>query len=116
MMCTPPLAVSCVVLPLVNVNGQLSEPWVTVPCTFQPSVEPETVPLPVPFTWMFPAQVALNDTLADVLVTGVTVYFKPPQLVAGNVVPEVTHVPAKSPSDAVAAPGEVGFLPVSLSS
>jgi hypothetical protein len=71
--------------------------------------------VPLPLTSIFPAHVALKVMLADVLVAGVTVYFTAPQLAAGKVDDDVTHVPAKSPTAAEDELGDVGFLPVSLS-
>src|SRR5262245_4571860 len=111
---TPPVG-SCVALPLVKVKGQVNDPCVTVPWAFQLSVEPDTVPVPLPFTRVLPAHVPLNVTLADVSDTGVTVYFTSPQLVAGNDDDDVTQVPVKSESEADRPLGAVGFLPLSLS-
>jgi hypothetical protein len=86
-----------------------------VPWAFQSREEPDTVPVPLPFTLVLPAHVPLNVTLADVSDTGVTVYFTSPQLVAGNADDDVTQVPAKSESEADVPLGAVGFLPLSLS-
>jgi hypothetical protein len=73
------------------------------------------VPVPVPFTSILPAHVPPNVTLADVSVTGVTVYFTPPQLVAGRDEDDVTQVPAKSPAEAEVELGAVGSFPLNLS-
>src|SRR4051794_18923913 len=52
-----PPPVSSVAFPLGNENGQLVPPWPTSPCAFHSSVEPLTVPVPFPVTWIVPAHV-----------------------------------------------------------
>jgi len=71
--------------------------------------------VPLPLTSILPAHVPPNVTFADVSVTGVTVYFTAPQLVAGNDAEDVTQVPAKSPTEAEDELGSVGFFPLNLS-
>ena len=56
-----------------NVNGQFTPPWPTSPDALQSISEPLSVPDPAPVTVMFDAHVAVNDTLALVELTGVTV-------------------------------------------
>lgn len=97
--------------PLGKEKGQLTLPWLTSPWAVQFSAAPEIVPVPVPFTWILPAQVALNVTLALVAVTGVTVYLRLPHPVGGVVAVVEDQVPAKVSMLAVGPDGDVGVPP-----
>ena len=86
---------SCVAVPLVRVNGQLTPPWLTSPLADQLSVEPEIEPVPAPLTLMLPPHVAVNETVAVDELAGVTVYWTLPQPVAGVEALTDDQVPAK---------------------
>ncbi len=94
----PPEA-SSVALPFVNVNGQLMPPCPTSPWAVHSSVEPLTLPVPVPFTCMAPAQVPAKVTFAAEVFNGVTVYFKLPHPVAGVPADADDQVPANASSE-----------------
>src|SRR5436190_4982653 len=90
-----------VALPLVNVNGQLTPPCDTRPLALQLMTEPDSVPAPEPVTVMLLAHVAVNDTLAALVVVGVTVYLRLPQPVWGVLAATDCQVPAKASIETV---------------
>jgi hypothetical protein len=100
-----------VALPFVNVNGQFTPPCDTRPLALQLIAEPDRVPAPDPVTVMLLAQVAVNDTLAALVVVGVTVYLRLPHPVAGVLAVTDCQVPANASMETVGVPG-VGLVGV----
>jgi hypothetical protein len=95
---------------LAKANGQFTPPWETRPLALQLMAEPASVPDPDPVTVMLLAQVAVKDTLAALVVVGVTVYLRLPHPVGGVLAVTDCQVPANASIEADGVVGLVGVL------